>query len=202
MIAHVRPRIGDRIETALPGEDGQFANALVTGDREGISDETTEALRVSASAISSRSPACIWRWWPARCSASCAVSSRCRRTRACRPIKKWAAAARFGGDVLSRPLGRRDRDAALLHHDGGDSPCRDFRPPRLQRPQRRSGGDHRPFLTPGVVLSASFQMSFAATLALIAGFEASPNGGASASPMARRRADAGAHDVLWIGGLC
>ncbi|KAA0694442.1 ComEC family competence protein [Neorhizobium sp. P12A] len=42
-----RSGIGDRIRTILPGDTGAFAASLVTDERRAISDETTEALRVS-----------------------------------------------------------------------------------------------------------------------------------------------------------
>src|SRR5688572_4927891 len=46
-IENLRLAIGQRIEAALPGDTGQIANALITGDRGGISDEMNEAYRVS-----------------------------------------------------------------------------------------------------------------------------------------------------------
>jgi competence protein ComEC len=46
-VADLRAAVGARIEAALPGETGQIANALITGDRGGIPDEITEALRLS-----------------------------------------------------------------------------------------------------------------------------------------------------------
>lgn len=41
----LRQAIGERITTALPGETGAIATALITGERGGISDETTQAFR-------------------------------------------------------------------------------------------------------------------------------------------------------------
>ncbi len=43
----LRSRIGDRIRSILPGDTGAFAAALVTDERRAISKETTEALRQS-----------------------------------------------------------------------------------------------------------------------------------------------------------
>ncbi|TCL74010.1 ComEC/Rec2 family competence protein [Rhizobium sp. BK251] len=43
----LRSGIGDRIRSVLPGDTGAFAAALVTDERRAISDETTEALRLS-----------------------------------------------------------------------------------------------------------------------------------------------------------
>lgn len=44
-LQHLRRVIGSRIETALPGEVGIMANALMTGERSGISRETNDLYR-------------------------------------------------------------------------------------------------------------------------------------------------------------
>jgi competence protein ComEC len=44
-VARVRQAIGERIVAALPGEAGAIANALITGERGGISDTTNQAFR-------------------------------------------------------------------------------------------------------------------------------------------------------------
>lgn len=46
-VARVRQAIGDRIVAALPGEAGAIANALITGERGGISEATNQAFRDS-----------------------------------------------------------------------------------------------------------------------------------------------------------
>jgi competence protein ComEC len=46
-IARVRQAIGRRILAALPGETGAIANALITGERGGISEATNQAFRDS-----------------------------------------------------------------------------------------------------------------------------------------------------------
>ncbi|HEX5959189.1 MAG TPA: ComEC/Rec2 family competence protein [Hyphomicrobiaceae bacterium] len=46
-VARVRQAIGDRIVAALPGEAGAIANALITGERGGISEATNQAFRAS-----------------------------------------------------------------------------------------------------------------------------------------------------------
>ncbi|MBB5572457.1 MULTISPECIES: ComEC/Rec2 family competence protein [Rhizobium] len=46
-LARLRSSIGDRIRMLLPGDTGAFAASLVTDERRAISDETTEALRTS-----------------------------------------------------------------------------------------------------------------------------------------------------------
>ena len=45
IIARVRQAIGERILAALPGEAGAIANALITGERGGISEATNQAFR-------------------------------------------------------------------------------------------------------------------------------------------------------------
>jgi competence protein ComEC len=47
VIAGVRQLIGRRITAALPGEHGAIANALITGERGGISEATNDAFRDS-----------------------------------------------------------------------------------------------------------------------------------------------------------
>jgi competence protein ComEC len=46
-IERVRQAIGARVTAALPGERGEMANALITGQRGGISDATNDAFRDS-----------------------------------------------------------------------------------------------------------------------------------------------------------
>jgi competence protein ComEC len=46
-VARVRQAIGQRIVAALPGETGAIANALITGERGGISETTNQAFRDS-----------------------------------------------------------------------------------------------------------------------------------------------------------
>lgn len=46
-LAGLRNSIGDRIRRTLPGDTGAFAAALVTDERRAISDDTTEALRMA-----------------------------------------------------------------------------------------------------------------------------------------------------------
>jgi competence protein ComEC len=46
-VARVRQAIGRRVVAALPGETGAIANALITGERGGISETTNQAFRAS-----------------------------------------------------------------------------------------------------------------------------------------------------------
>ena len=46
-VARVRQAIGERVVAALPGQTGAIANALITGERGGISEATNQAFRDS-----------------------------------------------------------------------------------------------------------------------------------------------------------
>lgn len=47
-VTRLRRNIADGVRAAIPGEPGAFAAAVLTGDRSGISRETTENLRISS----------------------------------------------------------------------------------------------------------------------------------------------------------
>jgi competence protein ComEC len=47
MIERVRQAIGRRVVAALPSETGAIANALITGERGGITETTNQAFRDS-----------------------------------------------------------------------------------------------------------------------------------------------------------
>jgi len=47
VLESIRNAIGQRIRTVLPGDTGAFAASMVTDDRRAISDKTTEALRLA-----------------------------------------------------------------------------------------------------------------------------------------------------------
>ncbi len=60
-IDRLRVAINARIRAALPGETGEIAVALITGEQGGISQEVKQSdARFQASRTSSRFPACIW----------------------------------------------------------------------------------------------------------------------------------------------
>ncbi len=173
-VADLRAGIGARIEAAMPGETGQIANALITGDRGGIPDETTEALRVSGLghilAISGLHMAlvagAVFGFLRAAFALSPSLALR-------RPIKKWAAV----GAMLTAACYLVISGASIATQRSFIMLCVVLAAVLL---------DRRAFsarnvavaamivliLTPEALLTASFQMSFAATLALIAGFEA------------------------------
>jgi competence protein ComEC len=173
-LAGLRQAIGARIEAALPGENGRIANALVTGERGGISDESNDVLRDSGLAhilsISGLHMAIVAgvSLWALRSFLALFPPIALRW-----PIKKWAAA----GALLIATL-------YLGLSGGGVATNRSYI--MLAVMLVAVLFDRRAFsvrnvalaamivlvLTPESLLSASFQMSFAATLALISGFEA------------------------------
>ena len=172
-IADLRRGVGASIEAALPGETGEIANALITGDRGGISDETTEALRRSGLghilAISGLHMALVagsvFGFLRAVFALSPGLALR-------RPIKKWAAAGAFFAAafylVLSGASIATQRSFIMLSVvliavllDRRAFSVRNV----------AIAATIVLLLTPEALLTASFQMSFAATLALIAGFE-------------------------------
>lgn len=203
-IATLREAIGARIEVAIPGAAGQIANALVTGDRGGIPDETAEALRIAGLghilAISGLHMALVAGAVFAALRALLALSPTLALRR---PIKKWAA------------IGALVTGAAYLVLSGGSiATQRSFI--MLSVVLVAVLLDRRAFsvrnvavaativlvLTPEAVLTASFQMSFAATLALIAGYEVLSDRRRkrlAIGPPAERTL--GRTLLFWIGGL-
>ncbi|MHA1560340.1 MAG: ComEC/Rec2 family competence protein [Alphaproteobacteria bacterium] len=203
-IAEFRAGVGDAVEMALPHETGQIANALITGDRGGISDETTEALRQSGLghilAISGLHMALVAGGIFGFLRALFALSP----TFALRyPIKKWAAVgaivAAAGYLILSGTGIATQRSFIML--------CVMLFAVLL---------DRRAFsvrnvaiaafivliVKPEALLTASFQMSFAATLALITGFEVVSERRRKRNaigPAAERTF--GRSAMFWVGGL-
>ncbi len=173
-LAHLRDTIRRRIEAALPGDSGHLAAALVTGDRRGISEATQDAMRASGLAhmlaISGLHMALIagTAFWLIR--AALALS---RGLALNRPIKKWAAAGALA--VAAGYLGISGAGIAtqrafvmlaiMLVAVMLDRPAITLRNVAL-------AAFVVLLLAPESLLTASFQMSFAATLALVAGYEA------------------------------
>lgn len=203
-IEALRTGIANQIRTALPGEAGAIAAALVTGDRSGISEETTEALRISGLghilAISGLHMALVVGSVFGGLRALLALSPSLALRR---PIKKWAAAGALGAAVFY-----------LVLSGASVSTQRSF--VMVAVVLFAVLLDRRAFsvrnvavaamiillLTPEALLTVSFQMSFAATLALIAGFEylaerrrVRVRRGPVAPRTVRRTA------LYWIGGL-
>ena len=169
----LRSGIGDRIRSTLPGDTGAFAASLVTDERRAISDETTEALRQSGLAhivaisglnmalsagiffvglrvILSLFPGIAQAW----------------------PIKKIAAAGALAAVtayyLISGFAVSAERAfimmAIMLVAVFFDRPSISLRNVALSALVILA-------VSPSEVLGPSFQMSFAATLALVAGYD-------------------------------
>jgi competence protein ComEC len=172
-IEELRDLIRVRIEEALPGENGRMAAALVMGDQGGISETTQEDMRASGLghvlSISGLHMALVAgsAFWLIR--ALLALSASLALTR---PIKKWAAAG--GLAVAAFYLGisgggvATDRSfimlAIMLLAVMIDRRALTLRNVALAALIVQ-------VLMPETVLSASFQMSFAATVALVSAYE-------------------------------
>jgi competence protein ComEC len=169
----LRETIGNRIGAALPGDRGRIATALITGDRGGISEATQEAMWASGLghilSISGLHMALVAgsAFWIIR--ALLALSPRLALHH---PIKKWAAvgtllvATFYLG--ISGAYVATQRSYVMLAImlfavlvDRRAITLRNVAPAAFVVL----------ILSPESVLSASFQMSFAATIALVAAFE-------------------------------
>lgn len=173
-IEDVREGIGRRIVAALPGEPGAIANALITGERGGITDATNQAFRnsglfhilsisglhmvVMAGAVFGLVRFCLALVPP--------IALRF-------PIKKWAAVSALAGAL-----------AYLLISGSSPATVRSyimisimFFAVLLDRPALALRNVALAALAilviyPESLLDAGFQMSFAAVVALISGYEA------------------------------
>ncbi len=173
-LAHLRDAIRRRIEAALPGDTGHLAAALVVGDRGGIAESTQDAMRASGLAhmlaISGLHMALVagTAFWLIRAllalSAGLALNY---------PIKKWAAAGALA--IAAVYLGISGAGIAtqrafvmlaiMLAAVMLDRPAITLRNVAL-------AAFVILVLAPESIATASFQMSFAATVALVSGYEA------------------------------
>ncbi len=173
-VERLRAGIAERIEARIGGEAGGIAAALVTGFRGAIPEDAQEALRAAGLAhilaISGLHMMLVvgTLFWGVR--ALLALSPRLALTR---PIKKWAAlVALLGGAaylVISGGAIATQRAfimaAIMLLAILVDRPAITLRNVAIAALIVLA-------LTPEALVSASFQMSFAATVALVAGYEA------------------------------
>jgi competence protein ComEC len=173
-LAQLRDTIRRRIEAALPGDNGHVAAALVMGDQGGIAETTQDNMRASGLghmlSISGLHMALVAgvAFWLIR--ALLALSTTLALNY---PIKKWAAAGALvvatfylgisGGGVAT------ERSyimlAVILVAVMLDRPAITLRNVALSALAVL-------ILAPEAIATASFQMSFAATVALVAGYEA------------------------------
>jgi competence protein ComEC len=188
--------LSERLRAALPGETGAFAAALVTGDRRGLPTEALDALRVSGLAhllsISGLHMAvvCGLLFWTARLALVLVPGLALRA-----PVKKVAALVALAGGAAylalsgaATPTERAFVMAAVaLGAVLADRPAVTLRAVALAAALIL-------LRAPESLLDAGFQMSFAATVALVAAYEAA-RGVARPGPGLRRAA------LLWCGGL-
>lgn len=186
-VAGFRQRLSQRIHAVLEGQTGAVAAALTTGERAGIDDETWNALRDSGLAhIISISGLHFGLLAGILFFSSRAVLALIEPIALRFPIKKWAAAiallGSFGYFVLAGATAPTERSFLML--------CLAMVAILL---------DRRPFsmrlvgwaavavliISPHSLLGPSFQMSFAAVVALIATYEL------AREPFARWNRDAG-----------
>ena len=169
----LRETIRKRVMAALPGDPGRIAVALITGDRGAISEQTQEAMRASGLghilAISGLHMALIAgaAFWVIR--ALLAMSSELALRY---PIKKWAATGALG--VASLYLGISGAHVAtqrafIMLAIMLVAILLDRRAITLRNVALAAFVIM--FISPESVLTASFQMSFAATIALVAAYE-------------------------------
>jgi competence protein ComEC len=172
-VERARRSLASRIQTLLPGETGAIAAALVTGIRDAISPETSEAMRVSGLyhmlSISGLHMALVSGALFFFIRGGLALVPRLALRYA---IKKWAAvAALFGVSsylVLSGAEVATQRSFIMIAIVlGGVLVDR----PAISVRTLAAAAFGVLVLQPEAVLTPSFQMSFAATLALVALYE-------------------------------
>ncbi len=173
-LARQRTTIRARIEAALPGDDGHLAAALVVGDQGGISEKTQNAMRASGLghilAISGLHMALVAgaSFWLIR--ALLALSANLTLVR---PIKKWAAAGALAvaaGYLGISGAGVATQRAFIMLAIMLAAVMIDRRAVTLRNVALAALVVL--VMAPETLLTASFQMSFAATAALISAYEA------------------------------
>ncbi|MGE0062744.1 MAG: ComEC/Rec2 family competence protein [Xanthobacteraceae bacterium] len=171
-IEMMRETIDDRIRAVLPGDTGSIASALITGKRDAITQPVNDAMYVSSLAhvlsISGYHMAVVAGivFFVIRAGFALSAAAATRH-----PIKKWAAAAALVAAtfylLLSGAEVATQRSyimvAIVLIGVMADRPALTFRTLAVAACAVM-------LLTPEAVVHPSFQMSFAATLALIAAY--------------------------------
>ena len=173
-LADLRETIRQRVEAALPGDNGRIAASLIMGDKRPIADKTQNDMRASGLghvlAIAGLHMALVTGsvFWLVR--ALLALSVRLALTR---PIKKWAAAAALATGLFYVAISgagiATDRSfvmlAIMLFAVMLDRAALTLRNVAIAALVILA-------VWPESLLSVSFQMSFAATVSLIAGYQA------------------------------
>jgi competence protein ComEC len=173
-VARLREIIRLRVESALPGDAGEIAAALITGDRGGISGDTQDAMRASGLghilAISGLHMALVagTAFWLIRALLALSPTLALRY-----PIKKWAAAAALTVAVLYLAISGANiatQRAFIMMMIMLVAIMIDRRAITLRNVALAAFAIL--ILSPENLFSASFQMSFAATAALVSAYEA------------------------------
>ncbi|HWK93805.1 MAG TPA: ComEC/Rec2 family competence protein [Pseudolabrys sp.] len=185
----LRDSMDNRIRAILPGDRGSIASALITGTRDAISPAVNDAMYVSSLAhvlsISGYHMAVVAGMVFFAIRAVLALFPALALTR---PIKKWAALGALGAATFYLMLSGAEvatqrsyiMVAIVLIGVMADRPAITFRTLTIAALIVMA-------LTPQTLVHPSFQMSFAATLALVAGYQTSLRWQASAdSPIAAR----------------
>ncbi len=172
-IESIRDAINARIRARLHGDTGAIASALLTGKRDALTGAVFDAMFISGVghvlSISGYHMALV----------AGVVFFFVRALLALVPnsdiaIPDQEVGGRSGArcrDVLSRAVGRGGRDPALIHHDRRRAGRSHGRPPDRHIANHCGRGARGHAAGAEAVVHPSFQMSFAATLALIAAYE-------------------------------
>jgi competence protein ComEC len=194
LVEGVRDAIDSRIRTAIPGDAGSIASAVITGKRDAISTAVNDAMYVSSLAhvlsISGYHMAIVAGvvFFVVRALLALAPALALRR-----PIKKWAAAVALVAAALYLVLSGAEvatqrsflMTAIVLIGIMADRPALTLRTLAVAALVVM-------LLAPESVVHPSFQMSFAATLALVAGYA---QGGVRIAP--GKDSSLGARIALW-----
>jgi competence protein ComEC len=197
----IRELVDDRIRANLSGDRGSIASALITGKRDAISAPVNDAMYVSSLAhvlsISGYHMAVVAGvvFFVLRAGLALVPGFATRR-----PIKKWAAVAAFAAATFYLLLSgaevatQRSYIMIVIVLIGVmfDRPALTFRTLAV-------AAFAVLLLAPQAVIHPSFQMSFAATLALVAGYQVSlPWHAAADSSLTQRAALWGAREIIGL----
>jgi competence protein ComEC len=197
----IREEIDDRMRASLAGDRGSIASALITGKRDAISAPVNDAMYISSLAhvlsISGYHMAVVAGivFFVLR-----AVLALCPGLATRRPVKKWAALAALIAAtfylLLSGAEVATQRSyimiAIVLVGVMFDRPALTFRTLAV-------AAFVVMLMTPQAVVHPSFQMSFAATLALVAGYQVSlPWRPAADTSLQARAALWGAREIVGL----
>jgi competence protein ComEC len=149
----VRAAVNVRIRTALPGETGEIAAALITGERGGISEEVNQAMRDSGLfhvlSISGLHMVIMGNRVLARAGAA-RPRAGARAALSDQEMGRRCGARR--GNLLSGVVGSRRAHGTLVDHDEHRADRGHARPAGAHYAQRRAGGARHSDRRPGVAV--------------------------------------------------